>query len=290
MRIWSPLSLVLLVLLGASTWTNAALAEATTQASSTRTCAEAASAGQLRRDEGKLIEARAKFVTCAQPHCPKLIQKDCAQWQAEVEERLPTIVLGAKDDAGKDITVVTVTMDGKPFATRIEGRSIPVDPGAHKFHFEAPGHEPADADAVVREGERARTIQGTLKRPPDPNRPLIVEPPMEPTTKSGPGPLPWVLGGIGVVGIGAGAAFFVSGLMEREDLRDTCAKQPGGCTREETSGLRTKQTLDIISFSVGGAALVGAIVLFAVGGSSSSATVKATPTAGGARAEIDFRF
>ncbi len=282
MRIRTPL---FWVQLAASTWANGAAA----QSASTRTCAEAASVGQLRRDEGKLIEARAKFVTCAQPACPKLIQKDCAQWQADVDERLPTIVLGAKDDAGHDITEVTVTMDGKPFATRIEGRSIAVDPGSHKFHFEAPGLEAVDAEAVVREGERARSIQGVLRRPPDPNR-VVVEPPRETDANTGPGPLPWVLGAIGIVGIGAGVGFYLSGVSEREDLRNTCAKRVGGCTDEEKSGLVTKQTLDIISFSVGGAALAGAIVLFAIGGRSSSATVKATPVAGGVRAELDIRF
>jgi hypothetical protein len=278
MRIRLPLSLVLIASAG---WTG----DASAQSATSRACAEAASAGQVRRDEGKLVEARSKFVMCAQPHCPKLIQKDCAEWQSQVDERLPTIVLGVKDDAGQDISDVVVTMDGKPFATRIEGRSIPVDPGAHKFHFEAAGLEPGDAEAVVKEGERARAIETVLHAPPK----VIVEPPREPAP-SGPGALRWVLGGIGVVGLGAGTAFFLSGLSERDELERTCQTRPGGCTSDETSGLRMKQTLDIVSFSVGGAALAAAIIVFVASSGSSSAQIKASPTQGGAKAELDVRF
>lgn len=235
-----------------------------------RVCADAASAGQVLRDEGKLRDARAKFVTCAQPSCPKLIQKDCAQWQAEVDERMPTVVVGAKDDVGKDVLTVTVTMDGKPFATKIDGHSLPVDPGSHRFHFEAPRHRAADLDVVVREGERARVIDGRLERTAD----LRAEEEEEErkrnpgkkagggvvvTTPSGGGigPLPWVLGGIGIVGLGAGVFFTVSML----DEANTCKPK---CTNAQVSSIKTKNTLEIVSYAAGGAFVVGAIVLAVV--------------------------
>lgn len=260
--------------------------------SASRMCAEAASAGQVLRDEGKLVDARAKFVTCAQPTCPKLIQKDCAQWQTEVDGRLPTIVLAAKDSAGRDVKRVTVTMDGKPLATGIDGRSVAVDPGAHKFRFEAEGFEATETEAVVREGERARAIQGTLKLPPG-SEPLppVVKPPEEPDAK-GPGPLPWILGGIGIVGLGAGTAFYFMGKSELDDLYAGCNNTPQKCSDADKAPVETKRTLEIVSYAVGGAALAGAIILFATSGSGKSSRVTATavPMAQGARATVQFRF
>lgn len=266
--------------------------DAAAQPTSARACAEAASAGQVLRDEGKLVDARAKFVTCAQPSCPKLIQKDCAQWQSEVDERLPTIVIAAKDDAGKDVRNVTVTIDGKPLTNAVDGRSIPIDPGAHKFHFESPGLEPDDTEAVVREGERARGIEGRLKRPgwqqrqqeqQQQQQQKVIDYPREPETKGGPGAWPWVLGGVALVGAGLGTYFTLSMFSDVNSCKPHCSD-------DQINTIKTKNTLEIVSFAVGGAALVGAIVVVVASSGSSSAQVKAMATPGGGRATFELKF
>lgn len=267
-----------------------------------RVCAEAASAGQVLRDEGKLKDARAKFVTCAQPTCPKLIQKDCAQWQADVDERLPTVVVGAKDDVGKDVLAVTVTMDGKPFASKIDGHSVPVDPGSHRFHFEAARHKPADLDVVVREGERARAIDARLERAPD----LRAEEDEAERKRSGGkrkgevvvttdgggvGPLPWILGGLGVAGLGAGVFFTVSMFDEANGCKPKC-------TDSEISSIKTKNTLEIVSYAAGGALVVGAVVVAVVASRPSATTQEAVwvqrlrvgVVPGGATGALHFSF
>jgi hypothetical protein len=261
-----------------------AFAAADASAQNAKACAEAASSGQVLRDEGKLIQARAKFVTCAQPGCPALIQKDCADWQAAVDARLPTIVIAAKDETGADISSVTVTMDGQPFTVDPGGRSTPVNPGSHKFRAESPGFEPAEPDAMmIREGDRARTVTLTLKHPKSKDV-VVVEPPKE-DGKAGAGPLPWILAGVGVVGLGLGTFFYLSARSEYSDLEGTCKPH---CASDQVDPIRTKQTVGFVSLGIGAAAAIGSVVLFAT--SSGAVSVKASPTQGGAQASFKTIF
>src|ERR1700733_143795 len=71
-------------------------------------CIAAAELGQGQRDEGKYRGARAAFVECAEDSCPRVVRQSCTKWLRELDETAPTVVLGAKDEHGTDLTDVTV--------------------------------------------------------------------------------------------------------------------------------------------------------------------------------------
>src|ERR1700689_3253040 len=85
-------------------------------------------AQDLRRD-GKLSEARAELQTCGDPSCPALVRDDCTKRLNELEGAQPTIIFDAKDGAGHDLSAVAITMDGHPFADKLDGKALRVDPG-----------------------------------------------------------------------------------------------------------------------------------------------------------------
>src|SRR5215470_4150062 len=98
------------VFLLALLWPFAASAQASKKA-----CIEASEQGQQLRDEGKLIKAREKFLTCVRDTCPGMIRKDCTEWLAGVDANLPSVVVSARDESGHDVTTVRVLLDGEPF-------------------------------------------------------------------------------------------------------------------------------------------------------------------------------
>jgi hypothetical protein len=127
-----------------------------------QTCIAAAERGQGQRDDGKYRSARQAFVECSQDTCPRVVQQSCTKWLRELDESAPTVVLGAKDDHGTDLTDVTVTLDGEPFATVLDGKPVPIDTGPHVLRFAREGSAPVEQKLVVRAGERARVVSVTL--------------------------------------------------------------------------------------------------------------------------------
>jgi hypothetical protein len=125
-------------------------------------CIAATERGQGQRDEGKYRAAREAFAACTQDTCPRVVQQSCTKWLRELDESAPTVVLGAKDEHGTDLTDVTVTLDGAPFATLLDGKPVLIDTGPHTLRFEKQGGAWAEQKLVVRAGERARVVSVTL--------------------------------------------------------------------------------------------------------------------------------
>src|SRR4051812_35283843 len=94
-------------------------------------CVAASTKGQTLRDEGKLLRARDELLACAKDSCPDIVRGYCAQWLGEVDKRLASVVIRARGSKGEDLVDVRVTMDGNPLVTKLEGRSISIDPGEH---------------------------------------------------------------------------------------------------------------------------------------------------------------
>ncbi len=92
-------------------------------------CVSASEDAQLMRIKGQLRAARANLLVCSQDDCPKIVKQDCTGWLDEVDRAIPTVVLGARDARGQDLTDVHVAMDGTSLALRLDGKAIPVDPG-----------------------------------------------------------------------------------------------------------------------------------------------------------------
>ena len=121
-------------------------------------CAAAYVQTQALRDAAKLGEARKNAVACSAADCPGFIVKDCTQWLAQIDARMPSVVFEVRDASGAETSAVEVTLDGKPWLAALDGKAKAVDPGRHTLRYEHRGRGAArgnGADPRGREGPEA---------------------------------------------------------------------------------------------------------------------------------------
>jgi hypothetical protein len=119
-------------------------------------CILASENAQDLQKAGQLRDARSKLAVCVSDSCSAQLRQDCSQRLADVDKAMPTLVLIAKDTAGKDLSAVRVTMDGHILVESLNGTPIPVDPGEHRFFFEAAGLPLIEKTLVLRSSEKDR--------------------------------------------------------------------------------------------------------------------------------------
>jgi hypothetical protein len=248
---------VALLLAGASLGSSPALA----QEADTQACLDAHGGGQVARSEGRLKDARNLFIKCASPSCPGMVRQDCAPWVGEVDRLIPSVLLSARTSK-RDVVDVTVSMDGSLIASRIDGKSIEVDPGEHVFRFEHPDYPPVEQRVVVREGEKGRSVAAELIRPGEKEENAPTPPPISYVEE--PGPVHWsayLFGGLAATGLGVFVGFGAKGLGDRSELEDTCRPF---CTDDQTATMRTSfiaADVGWITAAVASAATVTVILL-----------------------------
>ncbi|MBX3213841.1 MAG: hypothetical protein KF850_17510 [Labilithrix sp.] len=247
-----------------------------------QSCLSASENGQRARAAGKLREAREQFVVCGGDGCPAIVRRDCAQWNSELAQTLPTVVFGARDREGRDLFDVTVTMDGEPLVTKLDGKSITVDPGKHTFRFEADGFEPASETALIKEGERARAIDVTLGGD-------RAAPPDGANGGGGHTPYPWIVVGLGAAGVTAGVVIALTSPERPANCNadtQTCTRLPGQSAADflkdqETAGTADSQPVLGWVVAGAGAALVAGGLLWhflePTGDEKSSSRVRFSP-------------
>ena len=216
-------------------WVLFAPASARAAGTEAEACAQSAERAQALRTRGKLLESMVELRSCVRTSCPAFVRRDCAQWQTDVEASLPTVVVVAYGADGRDLVSVRVTVDGAPFAERLDGLATPLDPGEHRFRFETAGSVAVEQMVVVREGEKRRAVDVTFPTPPGRPPPRRSQP-VEPATR---GTWPWVFAGLGLAATGAGAVLAVSGLSDYHALAGGCGRT-GACTLSEVNPLRTR--------------------------------------------------
>lgn len=259
-------------------------------AKSTKTvCIEASERGQELRDEGKLLDAREKFLACAAQSCPPIIKTDCADWLSDVIARTPSVVIRARGPDGRDVTDVRVSMDGKPLTGSLDGKAVSIDPGQHAFRFERDGSPALQEAVLIREGEQRRMLEVSFQ--PDGS---ASSSPRRLGEKPGPeGRIPPVALAVAGVGLAGVAGFAVFGLIAKSDvneMRETCAP---GCAPSDVDAARTKMILANVSLGAGVLAL-GAATWLTLSSSSrgrpSSAVLLLSPVPGGGAAAVIGRF
>lgn len=254
-------------------------------------CLAAASKGQSLRDQGKLVEAREQFRSCAAQGCPTMVVTDCGGWLSDVEKNIPTIVVTAKDGSGNNLVDVQVTVDGQPLLSKLTGEALPMDPGPHTFHFATASGASADRQVLVKQGDKNQEVSAVLGAPaagPPPATPTPAVAPSSPetpppstSTSSGSGwkTAGWVLGGLGIVGLGVGAVFGIVAMGDKSgahcDANNFCDPGPLDSGRSAATGAD-------VGFIAGGALLAGGIVvlLLAPSDSSSTGSLHVTPLVG----------
>jgi len=286
------------------TWMHAGLASAAD--SPKAQCAAAYESSQELRAAGKLSSAREKLVICAQDACPAFVQSDCAQWLIEVQKEMPTITIAARDRDGADTTQVRLIVDGQVVAEQLDGKPVPIDPGAHKLRFELEGSDPIEQQLLVNQGQKDRTVvvsfapRGADLPESSPYEGQATEEPAaaEPARDAGkPGPLrpyAFVAGGVGAAGIVGWAVLGALGKSKENELRDTCSPD---CPQSEVDGVHTKYLLADISLGVGIAGLGTGVALFflsqpkpAEQADSASVGFDLHAAPGGAKASVFGRF
>jgi len=252
-------------------------------------CIAANEKGQDLRRANKLTAARAQLVTCIATSCPGPVREDCAQRITEIDAVMPAIVFEAKDGAGNDLAAVRVTLDGQPFTDRLDGRALPVDPGEHRFIFQAEGRRMVAKQIIIRERDKTRhekivMVADTSTEPEPPPAPTTSAtiptsppPPAAPDTPPSGGrpikPIVLVAGGVGVVGLAVGV---ITGLMagsSHSSLTNEC--NGNSCPTSAQSDLdsfHSMKTISTIGYVVGAVGLIGAGVLYFTTGKTSAPT------------------
>jgi hypothetical protein len=251
-------------------------------------CIDSNTQAQALRRDGKLTAARTQLLKCGDPKCPAIIRDDCTQRLDELEHAQPTIVFDAKDGDGHDLVAVQVTVDGQPFADKLEGKALRVDPGAHTFVFTATGQAPVTQSFVIREGEAERHERIVIGAPAARSTtagaaassaaPLLPATPSEPPPSSGLGTqrlLGIGVAGVGVVGIGVGAVFGLLASSAWNNAKNACGGDTSHCTDVSSansykSTTNTDGTISTIAFVAGGVLVAGGALLFFTGGGHES--------------------
>jgi hypothetical protein len=289
--VWRPSSCVIVALT-----VPALLLAGAASAQETTACTVAADKGQDLRDAHKPLEAREQFRICAATACPKVVQDDCTRWLEAIEAAVPSVVVTAKSDAGVDLVDVTVLVDGQPFATKLNGESLTLDPGSHVFHFEAKGASSLDRQVVVAEGQRNQQVAVVLEvsapaPPSSPERQPLPRSPSPASTSDGLGTQKIVAaaaGGVGVIGLGVGTVFGVVALSKRSAANGVCPGTtcPTQLGSQKWSDAVAASSISTAAFIVGGAGLLAGATLWFTAPAAKRTQVGAYP--GGAQLRMEW--
>jgi hypothetical protein len=236
-------------------------------------CASAHEQAQVSRKRGHLLEAKKSLELCANPACPLLARQDCSVWVVEVDERLPTIVIEARDARGQKATAVRCTLDGERLVDGIDDRAIAINPGAHALKCELTDAAAAGAGVsseqplAVVEGEKRRKVDVSFEPPkphdiaPIPSAALTASPSAStaPTASASSATLPdappkrapalaITLAGVAVVGVAGFSYFGLKGLSDENQLRASCKPT---CNPADADALRAKYHVADVSLGIG---------------------------------------
>ncbi|MGC4094227.1 MAG: hypothetical protein QM756_41220 [Polyangiaceae bacterium] len=167
----------------------------------------------------------------------------------------------------------------------LSGVAVPVDPGEVVVEASAPGYAPFSTTVTVPVRGRisvpiaALTPLPTTAAPPASAEPAAAATPASAPLAAVPGPapasapppaegqrsvLPYVFGGVGIVGIGVGSIFGLKAISKAGDARDACPGGKCGAASDVTlaDDARSAAKVSNLAFVVGGAALAAGVVLF----------------------------
>jgi hypothetical protein len=252
------------------------------------TCMAAADRAQDLRSAHELRHAREALLECTQATCPTVIRKDCSLWLSEVDEALPTVMIRAKTASGDDEFDVRVFVDGELLTERIEGRSLPVEPGRHVFRYEMAGAPPIEERVFIMEGQKDRPMSivfggqiALAPPPPSPSQsrakeltPLTEAPAQAASSRHPTRVLSYVIGGVGLVAAGSFAYFGIEGRSQASTLAQGCGATKS-CTDAQVDPVHSELVAADVSLGIAIVSLGAATWLF-FSHPSSAATKKTT--------------
>jgi hypothetical protein len=224
------------------------LAPSAALAAPDKACFQAYEAGQTKRADKKLLEARAALTTCV-ASCPAALAKDCSTWLGEVDKDLASLVVEVEG-----ATDARVSIDGAGVAA---GAEIALEPGEHEVRVESAEHTPETARVSLKVGEKKHVTRVTMTaKAPNPTPPATTPapppPPLAPPAstpaptqvpaprrtveKERPMPVETLLfGGVGVLSLTGFAVFGATNLAKRNQL-DASGCKPA-CSVDKTRSI-----------------------------------------------------
>jgi hypothetical protein len=230
-----------------------------------RACIAAAENETPLRKAGKLQEALKELAVCTATTCSSEIREECTKRIAEVQAALPTVVLGATDEARNDIGNVLVTLDGVPLRAALDGRALAVDPGSHVLRFEAPGRIPAEKSVIFREGEKDRPVLVVLAIAPEGRGVAAAR-----AERSWNGRWTWAIlsGVVGVAGVATGSAFGLAARSDWSSSQAACnsnncpSAQARNVAITDQESASSRALISTVAFGIGAAGLAGGLLLW----------------------------
>ncbi|HEY2903379.1 MAG TPA: hypothetical protein VGL59_22535 [Polyangia bacterium] len=129
-------------------------------------CVEAYDNASKFEHGGRLRDAKAMMLVCAQPTCSGVrhgfLRRECLFRHSRLETDIPSVIPLVKTAAGEPVLDVQVTMDGQVLASRADGLAMSIDPGMHEFVFKQGKVTLATQSLVVAQGQHNRRIVVTL--------------------------------------------------------------------------------------------------------------------------------
>jgi hypothetical protein len=205
---------------------------------------------------------------------------------------------------------LSIKLDDTLIAKAAWGTKVPIDPGKHSIVAEAPGRRTFATTVEIgpTAAEPTVTIPPLAAAPRAPGNAPSSPPPVvsaSPETNTSPPQLPprgsgqrmagYVIGGVGVAGIGIGAGFGVAAIFKQKDSNAIC---PGTvCRRDQESALELNQDaktfarVSNIAFGVGAVGVVaGSILILTAPRQKKDATVGVAFYRGGGGVSLDGAF
>jgi len=207
---------------------------------------------------------------------------------ARLEPRLSWLIIQVSKEAL--VPGLQIKRNSVPVSVELSGTPTPVDPGEVVVDASAPGRVPFSSKVTV--ATKARVSVTIPALAPSPAAAPVVAPP--PTTTEAPAvtapvvpppavsasaspappagpapaahasPIPWVVGGVGVLALGVGSYFGLKAMSNASDARDTCPKALCNEQQGQTAAddARSAAKISNVSFAIGAAALATGVVLF----------------------------
>jgi hypothetical protein len=276
-------------------------------------CVEAHTKAVERQQSGHLKEARPLFEACAKPTCDKYLQQECTTQVTQLDADIPSVVPVVTDGDDAPRVDCVVKIDGEVLTSKLGGQALSVDPGLHEFTFSTDKGVISTQKVMIVQGQRNRPLACSTLGPSHalsvsmPTQaaaaqaaaarfayeksasgevaPAPPAPESSPKTKWAPGWAPWVVGGAGLAGVGAGALLIYWGRQDNNSLIANCPN--GGCAQSAVSHVSTMYVAGDVLLGAGLAAVGVSTVWLLFGSRTSVENGEKSPAPAEARLKFD---
>lgn len=243
------------------------------RADATDECIAQSEAGQRLLLGRKFVESREHLIACGRAECPAPVIRDCTERLRQAEAAMATVLPVARQADGADAADVTVYVDDAATPVRVDGKALDMDPGPHALRFVMPGADPVVRRVTIEEGARLQNVTVVFegrRALPETVPPLATHEAPAPSSSSSNGQktLAYVVGGLGIAGLAAGAVLGIlaasAASKEKSDCTgaDLAACDHYGQAKTDYDHAGTFADASSVAFIAGGAVLATGVVLW----------------------------